>query len=217
MITRPVDLLLGRSMSIAATKMNEVVQVGFRGIVRALEAEPRAMLLSRWNESVLRYHFCRAIAAVHPEVEQFVECDRLDLVLVQAPLRGFIEFKFYARPLRFDAYGRGQRGFKGGPSQKNLGEFEACIDQLHARESVPGLSKYIVLVYADPKGDSRPRLTYAKHYDDYKHPRDEFRIRLMEASPEIPATDVVVRAKLYEVGAAQQCNGRTTVGMETRR
>ena len=193
--------------------MNDVVQVGFRGIVLALGAEPRAMLLSRWNESVSRYHFCRAIAAERPGVEQFVECDRIDLVLVQRPLRGFVEFKFYARPLRFDAYGHSQRGFKGGPSQKNLGEFASCIDQLYARQSVPGLSKYIVLVYADPEGDSRPRLTYARHYDNYKHPRHESRLRLMEAGSEIPPTDVVVRAKLYEV--AQESDAADEAGLRT--
>ena len=183
--------------------MNDVVRIGFQRTVQALEADLRMMPFSRWNESVLRYYFCRSVATVHPKVEQFVECDRIDLVLVQAPQRAFIEFKFYARPARFDAYGRGQRGFKGGPGRKNLGEFQACIDQLHERTPAPGLTKYIVLVYGDPKAESRPLLTYAKHYEEYQHPRDEFSIRLMEAS-EIPASDAVVRAQLYEIGAAQQ-------------
>ena len=94
--------------------MIEVVHAGFRGAVKLLESELQVMPLSRWNESVLRYYFCRSIATAHPDAEQLVECGRIDLVLAQAAFRAFVEFKFYWHPLRFDPYGLDQRGFKGG-------------------------------------------------------------------------------------------------------
>ena len=42
------------------------------------------MLLSSWNESVLRYYFCRSIATIYQDVAQFIECGQIDLVLTQA-------------------------------------------------------------------------------------------------------------------------------------
>lgn len=191
-------------MSRAAVTMTEVVRAGFRGAVKSLESELQIMPLSGWNESVLRYYFCRSIANTHPDAEQFVECGRIDLVLAQATLRAFVEFKFYWHPRRFDPYGRTQPGFKGGPSRKNLGEFQACIDQLAERPPAPGLSKYVVLVYADRTGEGRPKLRFADHYDEYQHPHAQVGVQLVESSNPIASREGMVRAKLYEIGAAQQ-------------
>ena len=190
-------------MSDWAPTMNDVVLAGFRGAVQSLESELKVMPLSRWNESVLRYFFCRALATAHEHVEHFVECGKIDLVLSHAALRAFIEFKFYAHPIRFDPYGRGRLGLKGGPSRKNLGEFRACIDQLHAQAPMPGLSKYVVLVYADPADQSHPRLRYSEHYDDYQHWRNEVPLRHIETAQPIRAYEAVVRARLFEVGPTQ--------------
>ena len=188
-------------MSRAAVTMIEVVHAGFRGAVKLLESELQVMPLSRWNESVLRYYFCRSIATAHPDAEQFVECGRIDLVLAQAAFRAFVEFKFYWHPLRFDPYGLDQRGFKGGPGLKNLGEFQACIDQLAERSPAPRLSKYVVLVYADRTEDKgRQKHRFSDHYDEYQHPQ----VRLVESSNPIASREGIVRAKLYEIGAAQQ-------------
>jgi hypothetical protein len=195
---------VGRTIGGAAETVNDVVLAGFRGSVQTLEGELNVMPLSRWNESVLRYYFCRSVATAFPGVEQLVECGKIDLVLTRAPARAFIEFKFYSHPVRFDPYGGGERGFKGRPSLKNLREFQACIDQLHARAAIPGLSKYVVLVYADPADDSQPGPRYSKHYEEYRHAREGVMIRLIEATEPISTDEGTVRAKLFEVGAAQQ-------------
>ena len=157
------------------------------------------MPLSRWNESVLRYYFCRFLAMAYPLVEQFVECGKIDLVLRQPPEVAFIEFKFYRHPRRFDPYDGRSRGFKGGPGRKNMGEFQACIDELHKRPSAPDLSKYVVLVYADPTDGSRPNLRFSDYYDNYRHPHAYVRICRIECSEPIETTDAIVRAQLYEV------------------
>lgn len=190
----------GRTMSNAVATMTEVVQEGFRGSVRFLESELQVMPLSRWNESVLRYFFCRSIATTHPHVEQFVECGRIDLVLAQAALRAFVEFKFYWQPRRFDPYGKDQPGFKGGPSLKNLREFHSCIEQLAERPQSLGLSKYVVLVYADRTNVDQPELKYSSHYDEFQH----LRVQLIESSNPIVSHEGVVRAQLYAVVAAQR-------------
>jgi len=157
------------------------------------------MPFDRWNEPVLRYYFCRSLAMTYPQVEQFVECDKIDLVLRQPPLIAFIEFKFYRHSRRFDPYDGRPRGFKGGPNRKNVREFQACIDQLHRRPSVPHLSKYIVLVYADPMDNSKPNYRYSHYYDDYRHARDGVLLHRIACSGPIETTGTIMRAQLYEV------------------
>jgi hypothetical protein len=181
--------------------MIDVVESAFRKTVERIRSEVRLMPLSRWNESVVRYWFCEALATAHPDVEQFVECDKIDLVLSRSPQRAFIEFKFYRHPRRFDPYDGNPRGFKGGPGRQNLREFQSCIDMLHRRRSQSGLSKYLVLIYADPTDGSRPSLRFARQYEEYHHPDEAVALRLVESSEQILTSDVV-RAQLYEVGAA---------------
>ncbi len=94
--------------------MIEPLREAFRQTVEFLPGELEVMPPDRWNESVLRYHFCRFLAKTHSKIEQFVECGRIDLVLRLPPLVSFAEFKFYAHPRRFDPYDGTPRGFKGG-------------------------------------------------------------------------------------------------------
>jgi len=179
--------------------MNEVVQTAFHGTVEFLRSEVEPMPMSRWNESVLRYHFCRFLARTYPQVEQFVECGKIDLVLRQPPLVAFIEFKFYRLPCRHDPYDGSPSGFKGGPSRKNVSEFQRCVDQLYARPSMPHLSKYVVLVYADSMDGSGPRHGFSHYYDDYRHPRNRVSLRRMECNGPIQTPEAIIRAQLYEV------------------
>jgi hypothetical protein len=188
-------------MKETARTMSDVVGVGFRGAVRSLESELEVMPLSRWNESILRYFFCRSLATACQDAKQFVECGRIDLVLTCGPSRAFVEFKFYAQPTRFEPYGRDTPGRKGRPSPKNLGEFQACIDQLHTRRVVPGLSKYVVLVYADPASEAHRGPRYSSYYAEYRHSRADVPIQLIEASEPIHGDGAIVRAHLYQVGA----------------
>lgn len=180
--------------------MNEVVQAAFRRMVEFLPSEFAVMPLNRWNESVMRYSFCRFLAMDHPEVEQFVECGKIDLVLGRQSLRAFVEFKFYGHPVRFDPYDGKDCGFKGGPGRKNLEEFQACVDQLHERRSPPSVSKYVVLIYADPTDGRRSDCRYSRYYDEYRHPRDEVALRLLESGGPIATKEGIVKARLFQVG-----------------
>ncbi|MGN9807392.1 hypothetical protein [Micromonospora sp. L32] len=157
------------------------------------------MPLSLWNESVFRYFFCRSLAEAHPDVTQFVECDRIDLVLHHAKEKAFIEFKLYLHAPKFDPYTGSRSGFKGGPGRKNLSEFCRCVDQLYGRKSMHGLSKYIVLVYADPTAESTPGKRYSAHYDDYAHWDEKITLELLASAEPVESRHDRVQAKLFAV------------------
>ncbi len=179
--------------------MQEAVRTTFRTLVDFLPLELEKMDLSRWTESVVRYFYCRILHESFPAVDQFVECHKIDLVLRQGPASAFVEFKFYRHPKRHHPYDGSVLGFKGGPGLKNLTEFQCCVEQLHDRLPKSGLSKYIVLVYADPTNGERPKLRFSNQYDPYHHPNEIVPLLLLESSV-IKAADATIRAQLYEVG-----------------
>jgi hypothetical protein len=176
--------------------MKDLVKKAFRDTVKFLPQEFKLMPLSRWNESVLRYHFCRFLAGSSHRVEQRVECGHIDLVLRDSSNSAFVEFKLYLHTPKFDPYGPyGAKplGYKGGPGKKNLAEFQMCVDKLHERiRPGPPIPKYIVLVYADPSDRGKQNLTYARDYDDYRHKDSSVPIRPVES-------EGLVNARLYEV------------------
>lgn len=181
--------------------MKDLVKNAFLDTVKFLPQEFMVMPLSRWNESVLRYYFCRFLARSSDKVEQRVECDRIDLVLRDLSNIAFVEFKLYLHPPRFDPYGLyGAKpcGYKGGAGRKNFGEFEKCVEKLQERQPQGHpLSKYIVLVYADP--DDGRRYRYADNYDNYQHSNAGVPLQLVESSLPISTTEGIVQAKLYEI------------------
>jgi hypothetical protein len=178
---------------------DEILKSTLCSLVEFMPREIATMPLSRWSESVLRYFFCRFLAAASPEVTQFVECDKIDLVLRLGESKAFVEFKFYTRPQRFDAYDGRLCGFKGGPGPKNLAEFQSCVDKLHARRNVPGLSKYIVLVYSDSVANKQSRNQYSYHYDEYTHPIASVPFRVLEFKDVMDIASESVRARLYKI------------------
>lgn len=120
--------------------MDELIRSVFAKVTAFMPTELVLMPLSRWNESVFRYFFCRFLAEEDPRVTQFVECGKIDLVLRRDSELAFIEFKFYLHPRRYDPYSGEHIGYKGGPGAKNLGELRKCVDDLNAREFRPRLS-----------------------------------------------------------------------------
>ena len=116
-----------------------VVQEAFSRTREYVRQEVDIVPLTLWNESILRYYFCRSVANDDPQVKQFIECGGIDLVLSRGTSRAFIEFKFYRHPRRFDPYSEQMRGFKGGPGRKNLGEFQSCMALLHGPEQIADL------------------------------------------------------------------------------
>jgi hypothetical protein len=183
-------------------KIEDVVLAAFRHTVNFLEKEIKIMPLSRWNESILRYFFCQYIATSYSDIKQFIECDHIDLVLRQESLIAFIEFKFYIHPLRFDPYSASAKGYKGGPGRKNLKEFQSCVNLLHNRRPDPNLSKYIVLVYADPIDGSRPRSKFSHQYSNYQHPDKNVLIRLFELGEQIVTDNDIIQSQLYKINNA---------------
>ncbi len=183
--------------------MNEVVGESFRDLVEFLKLEFLEMPPNRWTESVLRYFFCRSLAKRFPNVEQFIECDKIDLVLRKGVESSFIEFKFYHHPKRFEPYDGRHRGYKGGAGDKNVAEFRSCVEKLFGRRCAPDLSKYIILVYADPNDGSRPKhRRYSQDYEDYQHPNSSVGLRLLQSSDAIETSDGLVRAQLYGICSA---------------
>ena len=180
-----------------------VVQEAFSRSREYVRQEVDIVPLTQWNESILRYYFCRSVANDDTQVKQFIECDRIDLVLSRGTSRAFIEFKFYRRPRRFDPYSEQMHGFKGGPGRKNLSEFQSCIDKLHERPYVPGLSKYVTLLYAEDLPDigSRRKVTYSCDYDAYEHPQQNVIVREVAVWEPFVASEELVKGRLYEVGS----------------
>lgn len=179
-----------------------MVRQAFRDTLARVADEVAVMPLERWNESVFRYAFCRSIAAVRPEAHQFVESDRIDLVLRTEEGPAFIEFKFYLRRRRIDAYTGEIRGHRGGPSAQNLREFRRCVEQLHTRPSVPSLSKFIVLVYSDPAPGVPARGgRFADYLSDYQHPDPCVPLNVVDTYGSIVAGEVDLRATLFELSA----------------
>lgn len=184
--------------------MEIVVKDAFLSAIENLREEVGIMPMSRWTESVFRYSFCRSIAKTRPEVDLFIECDRIDLVLSYAAQRAFVEFKFYTHPKRFHPYGKDKANvFKGGPGNKNRAEFDSCIRKLHDRESRPGLSKYVVLVYVDPTDESRPTKRYSPHYDDYSHSETDIEISNLLSSDQFDTSEGVVKGRLYRIATGE--------------
>ncbi|MFJ1541690.1 hypothetical protein ACIODS_24395 [Micromonospora chalcea] len=182
--------------------LDGVVRSTFLRTIAFMPDELRRAPLSCWNESVFRYSFCRHLPGVDEGVQPFVECERIDLVLYRGDEKAFVEFKFYVHPRRFDPYTGVSSGFKGGPSPKNLHEFQRCVQQLHDRKSVPGLSKYIVLAYADPLSGSTPGQRYSDYYDDYRHSDKGVALNLHGSASPIEIDGEVIQAKLFTVGTA---------------
>lgn len=89
--------------------------------------------------------------------------------------------------------------YKGGPGPKNLKEFQNCADRLLDRPDAPCLSKYVVLVYADPTDGSRPKLRFSRQYDAYRHLRLDVAVGKVAASEAFRTSEGVVKGRLYKV------------------
>ncbi|WP_374538983.1 hypothetical protein [Micromonospora aurantiaca (nom. illeg.)] len=179
--------------------LDGVVRSTFLRTIEFMPGELRRASLASWNESVFRYFFCRQLPGVDEGVQPFVECERIDLVVHRGEEKAFVEFKFYVHPQRFDPYTGVSSGFKGGPSPQNLHEFQRCVQQLHDRKSVPGLSKYIVLAYADPVVAGPPGKRYSDYYDDYRHSDENIALDVQEPVGPFDILKDRIQAKLFTV------------------
>jgi hypothetical protein len=162
------------------------------------------MPIERWNEAVFRFMFSRTVTKAAREqmlkVDQFFECDRVDLVLHKNSERAFIEFKFYIHSPKHDALSGESCGWKGFPSEKNLSEFMNCIQTLRARSVPPNTLKLVALFYADPVNNTGRR--YEDDYGDRSCIDNELKIRrLVAIGPFSPNGRDNCHARLYEISS----------------
>jgi hypothetical protein len=183
--------------------MRQLLITAFKDAVNQIKADAVFMPLARWNESIFRFIFSRAIAIANLEqdVTQFFECSRIDLVLQRESERAFVEFKFYAHLTKHDEWSGEETGKKGYPSLKNIGEFAASVAKLRERsQGTPGIPeplKLVALFYADPVGTKG--LTYDECYGDGSDVDDKLNIHRLVSIGPFPINGADCCARLFEV------------------
>ncbi len=180
--------------------MCKLLITAFEDAVAQIKAEVALTPLARWNESVFRFMYSRAVATREPNITQFVECSRIDLVLHRKSERAFVEFKFYTHSTAYHPLSGIKRGMKGYPSPANRQEFENCVETLRRRSVPPEVLKLVALFYADPV--STTEKTYETYYGDSSGVEHELEIRrLVSIGPFLPnGSESICNARLYEVG-----------------
>jgi len=178
--------------------MRQLLTAAFKDTVDQIKADMAMMPLTRWNESVFRFIFSRAVTKRDPEITQFFECNRIDLVLHRKSERAFVEFKFYIHSPRCDLLSGAERGMKGGAGNKNFGEFKKCVRALKRRPNAHGVLKLVALFYSDPA----TRAKYDAYYGDSSVVERQLRIRRLVSITPFPLDDSgsICNARLYEVG-----------------
>jgi len=181
--------------------MRNLIKRAFNDTVAFLPRELKTVPLGRWSEGVFRYFFCRFLSNAHRGIDQLVECNHIDLVLRGVREIAFVEFKFYWRPPRFQPQTGERCRFKGGPGKKNLSEFRECIKKLASRRTDPNLSKYVVLLYADPPATPHQKSSFAKSFDNYKHVSRGTTVKCL-AQKSFHADKHAITCRLFEVSRA---------------
>lgn len=179
--------------------MRLLLIAAFEDAIAQIRAEEARMPLDRWNESVFRFFYSRAIAALEPDVTQLVECDRIDLVLHRGSERAFVEFKFYTHSIRYDPITGEQTGMKGFPSPENRREFKNCVDTLRKRPVPSEGLRVVALFYADPVSAQK---IYEQRYGDDSLVEDELNINRLASIGPFLSHDLqnTCNARLYEIG-----------------
>lgn len=146
--------------------MFELLKVSLDDTLGEMKNDFSVAPIEAWNESVFRFIFCKNINKRNKEINQLVECNRIDLVLRGSDFLSFIEFKFYIHSNKFDPCTQQQRGRKSFPSPNNFNEFKKSIEILKNREGTKLTSKFIILFYADP--DPCKSAVYDFYYNKQK-------------------------------------------------
>ena len=180
--------------------MRLLLIAAFEDAVTLVRAAEKRMPLDRWNESVFRFFYSRAIASLEPDVRQLVECERIDLVVHRGSERALIEFKFYTHSIRYDPMTGSRVRRKGFPSLKNRREFKNCVETLRQRTAPPDVLKVVALFYADPVAAAKK--TYEECYGDDSGIEDELKIGRLATVGPFPSHDAqnICSARLFEVG-----------------
>jgi len=179
--------------------MRQLLNTAFEDTVDQIKADMAMMPLTRWDESVFRFMFSRAVTKRDPDITQFFECHRIDLVLRRKSARAFVEFKFYIHSPRYDELDGTTWGMKGGAGDKNFGEFEKCVRTLRERPVPPTVLKLVALFYSDPATGKK----YEAYYGDSSGVERKLRIHpLVSIGPfSSKGSEGIRNARLYQVRA----------------
>ncbi len=182
--------------------MRQLLVKAFKDAVDRIKEDLATMPLTRWNEFVFRFIYSRAVTTQEPDVTQFVEINRIDLVLHRKSERAFLEFKFYLHAPRYDPLSGDKIGWKGGPG-KAYREFENSVENLRGRPAPSEVLKLVALFYSDPVSTSgRKHKTFDADFGDSSGIERKLNIRsLVSIGPfRSNGSHSVCNAKLYEVG-----------------
>jgi len=132
--------------------MLEILQEALDKTLRDMEEDFPVAPIEAWNESVFRFIFCKNLKKQDEQINQLIECNRIDLVLHQkGPIlsSSFIEFKFYIHSNRANPCTQKITGLKSFPSDRNFSELGNSAKQLGNKQGGESTSKFIILFYAD--------------------------------------------------------------------
>jgi len=128
--------------------------------------------LSLFNESILRYFFCKKLLQNNPRLKCQIEWyERIDLFIKSSNENILIEFKFYQYPKRYSIDCKSYT-LKGYPSNKNFDEFRKCVEKLEKIENrlfkhtgkKLKYKKYIILAYV--KSSKEHKEAYESYYNN---------------------------------------------------
>jgi hypothetical protein len=124
----------------------------------------KLVCLQNTDEFTFRAFFLAEFKKQFKKAKCHTEWRKYDLLICRGSQRFIIEFKFYVTRRAYDIDCRPARR-KGGPSDKNEGEFRACIDRLRAAKGMGLAGRCLVLAYERPREDETGR-SFAQSYDD---------------------------------------------------
>jgi hypothetical protein len=135
-----------------------------------LASEVRLVPLEYWNESVLRFLLVRHLRSIERDVTCWSEWNRVDLVLPGVHGATLVELKFFThQPLR--RLGGEVTRLKGGPSKKNVREFQSSVQTLAEAAAKPWapncggvVAAFLVLAFCD-RDQPLSKPTYGEFYD----------------------------------------------------
>jgi hypothetical protein len=146
----------------------ELLRKALKSACSRFVSEVADVPIEYWNESVFRHLLVRELLTFRTREKVWSEWHRVDLVLPDPSGGTAIELKFYTRNPLCAVPDKILR-WKGGPSEKNYGEFRRAIERLADSTNRPWAkdcgdveAAYLVLAYFD-----RTILGNRQSYEDY--------------------------------------------------
>ena len=118
------------------------------------------------DESTYRMFFMESLRVIRPGAMIQSEWKLIDLLVVDPPLRAFVEFKYLAYRRTLDLDGAPTGNPKGGPGKKNEESLWKDFRKLRDFEESSVTDRYSVLVYERDTPHKKAQLSYHLSYRD---------------------------------------------------